>query len=69
MGSMKCTSSAALVLTLAFIAGCGGNSAQKKNDQFKADMRSWNQCRASSSWQTLDQLYAICGPIPSIPSP
>jgi hypothetical protein len=32
-------------------------------------MRAWNGCRQTATWQTLNQLYAICGPIPQIPKP
>ena len=62
---------AALVLALAFASGCGsgGDSSAQRAEQFNAEMRSWNQCRAATPWHTLAQLYAICGQIPPLPNP
>jgi hypothetical protein len=55
------------VFVLAVLVGCGGNTAEQKQERFNDEVRAWNVCRATVTWHTLTELYSLCGPIPSIP--
>ena len=59
-----------LAAAAAAIVGCGaGESYSQKIDSYNAYMAKWNLCRKSVTWQTPKQLYALCGPLGTVPSP